>query len=364
MRYRILLLAVVALGGLVACEPASPPERKSPVEKMPSSEQRLVGNLLKEQQGERLRRLKAGAKGFADAVQGLLGNPDELRLTTAREGWSRLYRSFNESMLVLSCRVAEQPALAATLRRIDHFPMLPGYIDGLQEWPDSGIVNDLSVELTRESLLHAQSLSSDDESSLGFQVVAFLLYGEPERPRTVAELSLRSDAAESDSIIEDEGIARDSGIAVDDDTVVERPMAASAAYAAERRREYLYLATSILVEDLLMLATEAEQSVIMPGAQCPVAAMRMTVERLIRVSGLDDHQSVAGEYYSAHARQLALQGLQQGLMPWLESDSPLRHWLSVGGSNGQSQTLPAFTVVDAPDSVLLQQLHAALSAAR
>ncbi|PKM21982.1 MAG: hypothetical protein CVV10_06630 [Gammaproteobacteria bacterium HGW-Gammaproteobacteria-14] len=362
MRYRILLLGV-ALGALVACEPAPPPERQSPAEKLPSSEQRLLGNLLKEQQGERLRRLKAGAKGFADAVQGLLGNPDELRLATAREGWSRLYRSFNESMLVLSCRVAEQPALAATLRRIDHFPMLPGYIDGLQNWPDSGIVNDLSVELTRESLLHAQSLSSDDESSLGFQVVAFLLYGEPERPRTVAELSLRSSDTDDNSIMDGGEIAESDSL-INEETVVEPPMGTSAAYAAERRREYLHLATAILVEDLLMLAREAEQSVVMPGAQCPVAAMRMTVERLIRVSGLDDHQSVSGEYYSAHGRKLALEGLQQGLMPWLESESPLRHWLLAGGSNGHSQTLPAFVVADMPDPVLLQQLHAALSAAR
>lgn len=326
------LLVVLVLSG---CD-QSPAPVQEPVASISerSAEQMAVQALLGQEQADRLRRLSASSRVFQDAINGLLGDPVDERLNTAREAWSQLYRSFNEAVVVLACRAAESPQLAAMLQRVDPFPILPGYIDGLQQWPDSGIVNDVSLPLSRESLLGQQGISAQEEVSVGFQVVGFLLFGEPDAPRTVLALSAVHTAPEESPL-----------------TVEEQP--------ENRRRSYLALASALLVEDLLALSANPEQSSAV-GPACPVDALRRTTERMIRVTGMDDRQSVAGEYYPAHARVIAISGLQQSLAPWLAEDSALRSWLL---ERGVQASLPVL-VVGEPDILLLQQLHAGLSAGR
>src|SRR5690606_18641614 len=117
---------------------------------------------------------------------------------------------------------------------------------------------------------------------------------EPDAPRTVLALSAVHAAPEDSPL-----------------TVEEQP--------ENRRRSYLALATTLLVEDLLALSANPEQFAAV-GAGCPVDALRRTTERMIRVTGMDDRQSVAGEYYPSHARVIAMSGLQQALAPWLAED--------------------------------------------
>lgn len=327
------LLAVLILTG---CDQSPPPLAQPDTQASHRSATELaVEGLLRQEQTERLRRLGASSRVFQDAINGLLGDPVDERLATAREAWAQLYRSFNESVVVLACRAAESLRLAEVLQRVDPFPILPGYIDGLQQWPDSGIVHDVSLPLSRESLLAQQGVSAQEEISIGFQVVGFLLYGEPEVPRTLVELMTVNE------------IPADSPLSLD-----EQP--------ENRRRVYLALASELLVEDLLALSASTGPLTSV-GSGCPVDALRRTTERLIRVAGMEDRQSVAGEYYPAKSRAIAMEGLQQALAPWLVEDSALRSWLAEGGMQA---SLPALLQRGEPDILLLQQLHAGLSAGR
>lgn len=332
---RGFLAALLALLLLSGCEPTPPtPVAQQPIEAMPRSQAELaLEQLLAQQQGERLRRLSASSRVFQDAIIGLLGDPVALRLSTAQQAWSQFYRSFNEAVVLLACRAAQEPQLAPLLQRADPFPILPGYIDGLQQWPDSGIVNDVSLPLTRESLLGQQGVSAQEEISLGFQVVGFLLYGEPDAGRTAEALT---------EVLE---VPEDSPF-----SLLEQP--------ENRRRVYLQLASDLLVEDLLALSAHADQLAEI-GAHCPVDALRRATERMIRVVGLEDRQLVSAEYYAADARAIALQGLQDALQPWLAEQSALRLWLT---ENGVQASLPLLAAK--PDILQLQQLHAALSAGR
>ncbi|MFN3712193.1 MAG: imelysin family protein [Alcanivoracaceae bacterium] len=334
MRSAVAPLLVVA--ALVAgCEPSAPPSSHGEAQTgvVVSAAEREVTDLLRREQHDKLRRLSARAGVFQDAIDGLLTDPRDERLATAREAWGQLYGSFNEAVVVLVCRAAEDPHFAQLLQRVDGFPILPGYIDGLEQWPDSGIVHDISLPLTRESLLAQQGITAQEETSLGFQVVAFLLYGEPEHPRQPVDFTRITEVAEDEPL-----------------TVEEQP--------ANRRRSYLSLATTVLVEDLQALTADAERLPVI-GYHCPVDALRRTAERMIRASGLDDHGDVEGEYFSAHSRALALSGLAHAMMPWLSESSALRRWL---GEAEQGMVLPV--IGDVPDILALQQLHAALSAGR
>lgn len=331
------LVVAACLSVLTACEqPPPPPAVESvSVDAAPSAAQQQVMALLQQEQVERLRRLSASSLVFADAVEGLLSDPVEERLATAREGWAQLYRSFNEAVVILACRAAESAPLAGALQRVDPFPILPGYIDGLADWPGSGIVNDVSLPLSRESLRAQQGVTAQEEVSLGFQVVAFLLEGEPAAPRLVAALTEVTEIPEGSEF-----------------SLPEQP--------ENRRRQYLALATALLVEDLQALTADPG-NVPAVGANCPVDALRRTTERMIRVVGLEDRNSVAGEYFSARSRTIAMEGLQQAMTAWLVPASPLREWLS---EKGVQSGLPEPVFAAEPDILLLQQLHAGLSASR
>ncbi len=334
---RAHLAAVACLSILIGCEqPPSPPaiEAASDVV-VPSEAQQQVMALLQQEQAERLRRLNASSLVFADAVEGLLSDPVDERLATAREGWVQLYRSFNEAVVILVCRAAESAPMAAALQRVDPFPILPGYIDGLKDWPDSGIVNDVSLPLSRESLLAQQGVTAQEEVSLGFQVVAFLLEGEPGSPRVAAALAEVTEVPEGSEF-----------------SLPEQP--------ENRRRQYLSLATALLVDDLQALTADPG-NVPAIAAHCPVDALRRTTERMIRVVGLEDRNSVAGEYFSVRSRTIAMEGLQQALTVWLAPSSALHEWLS---EKGLQSALPDPGLAGEPDILLLQQLHAGLSAGR
>lgn len=330
------LVVVACLSVLAGCEQPAPPAIESvSVDAAPSAARQQVMALLQQEQAERLRRLSASSLVFADAVEGLLGDPVDERLATAREGWAQLYRSFNEAVVILACRAVESASMATALQRVDPFPILPGYIDGLTDWPDSGIVNDVSLPLSRESLRAQQGVTAQEEASLGFQVVAFLLEGEPAAPRLVAALTEVTEIPEGSEF-----------------SLPEQP--------ENRRRQYLSLATALLVEDLQMLTADPG-NVPTVGANCPVDALRRTTERMIRVVGLEDRNSVAGEYFSARSRAIAMEGLQRAMTPWLAPSSSLREWLS---ENGVQSGLPEPAFTAEPDILLLQQLHAGLSASR
>lgn len=325
-------LAMLMAGCDQAPEPAHPP---ASAESAPwHAEQEVLSQQLTEESQQRFRRLSVSANGFGDAVDGLLQDPTDARLATARQAWSHLYQSFNESFVPLACRASQSPADQARLRRTDVFPILPGYVDGLADWPDSGIVHDPVLPLTREALLEQQGATQEGEASVGFQVVHFLLHGEPGAPRTAEAFQAETELAEGQA-----GELEDQ--------------------PKHRRREYLRTASALLVEDLTLLS-RTDDAAVTVSVPCPVGALQRLVARLIRLDGLGGHTEVHQEYLAADARATAIAGLQVSAKPWLGSDTALAEWLA--------QRLPAVTVPASLPSpkhperlARLQQIHATLT---
>ena len=324
---------------LAACDKAPEPPAEVPtaVDTRPwlKAEKHLAAALQTETDS-RLRRLTASATGFSDAIDGLLSDTTEERLTTARQAWSHLYQNYNEAFVVLLCRATQSPVDLGRLERADSFPILPGYIDGLEQWPDSGIVNDMSLPLTRDALLEQQGATLEGEASVGFQVIHFLLNGEPEHLRPAQALQPVTELT--------------------DDMLGEL-----ADQPANRRRSYLQLVTELLVEDLTLMA-RPESAPLQVTAECPVGAIRETVARLLRLEGLRDHTQVSQDFMDSNVRDAAGQGLQAGLAPWLVADGALSAWLSerLTHSNSLPDALPG---IDAENRVAeLQTIHASLAA--
>ena len=104
-------------------------------------------------------------------------------LAAVRAAWLSAHNAYEQTTLYrkLFELFAEEPAvlqLTEHLYFIDHWPIYAGYIDYLDNYPGGGLVNDMTVALTPESVRAQHGLLDINEASLGFHALEFQLWGE------------------------------------------------------------------------------------------------------------------------------------------------------------------------------------------
>ena len=121
-------------------------------------------------------------------------------------------------------------------------PILPGYVDYLVQYPNSGIVNDITLALSEQSLRDQQGLTDSGEISIGFEVIAFILMGEQRYNQSLAP----------------------------------RPSNDFEESHATRRREYLTITVSLLQQDLTALQVVLNNAVALPIRATQSEALQTT----------------------------------------------------------------------------------------
>lgn len=276
------------------------------------------------------------ARAFREAVEGLLSKPGPSRLETARKTWRGLHEAFHQAFVPLRMTGRDQPAMEKRLKRADPKPIFPGYIDGLSQWPASGIVHDRTVELSRTALLEQQGATAPGEASVGFQVVRFLLHGEPQQARTPGDFQVLG-------------------------KVPAHRVVPPGWLPEQRRRDYLRVASNLLTRDLEALA---EATTPAPRARTLVDTLRVLVQRLIRLEGLTGADDVAGEYMAPRSRDQAVRVRLATLRRWLAVDTPFMNALARGGVKTASLRERLATMEGPADVDALQALHAELATAK
>src|SRR5690606_21639092 len=145
---------------LAACDQPAPPAPQpdaSATEAPWLAAEDALAEQLENERAERLRRLTVSASGFGDAIDGLLSDPTDERLNTARQAWARLYQHFNESFVGLGRDSTLRSVSLVRRERADSGPIRPGYTAGLRGWRGSGVVNGMAMPLSRDSLLEQQA---------------------------------------------------------------------------------------------------------------------------------------------------------------------------------------------------------------
>lgn len=114
--------------------------------------------------------------------------PDEAGLQQARHHWHRVHQQLQRVQPLFALgAVAPQPfaALQESRAQLDAWPIEPGYIDYVDVYPYSGLVNDFGIPLNETSVRSQHGFSSDTEVVLGMHAIAYLLWGEHgQRPAT------------------------------------------------------------------------------------------------------------------------------------------------------------------------------------
>jgi len=114
---------------------------------------------------------------FKESVDTFLAEPDNINLEKTKQKWRENYLSYNQTspFRILQNQSDRNKSIGNT---IDSWPIMPGYIDAIPGFPNSGIVNDITLILDEKNLRSQHGLTSPAEVSIGFHAIEFLLWGD------------------------------------------------------------------------------------------------------------------------------------------------------------------------------------------
>lgn len=144
----------------------------------PISSERLANQLW--QQGlDRIRTLKKESSVLRNSINDLLAETDEKNLSAAQAQWKRVFLIYQELLPLL---FIEHSSFSSSLDQwrftLAAWPLQPGYLDSYDVYIQSGIVNDITLPLSSESLRKQHGLTDKEEVTLGLYAIDYLLWGD------------------------------------------------------------------------------------------------------------------------------------------------------------------------------------------
>ncbi len=259
----VFLIKLLLLSLLSACNPVSPEkadekviesndtlvERRNLIRFEPAtaaSVQQILEAYLVQVNSD-FSELGNSLNALLDSIDQLLLGPTEARLSAAQESWSVAHTLFEQTIVhrYFSYRISsddESLRLFQLHYQMNQWPILAGYIDSVEGYIDSGIVHDINVDLTAETLRQQHGLFDVTEATLGFHVIEFLLWGEPDgTSQRIAE-----DFRLIETLTADQ---QENGLQLNQ-------------LSSNRRREMLRLTSGLLLEDFESSALGWSQAIV------------------------------------------------------------------------------------------------------
>jgi putative iron-regulated protein len=276
-----------------------------------------------------------------------LDSPNATTLATLRAHWRQAYSDFLKTRFFGFLPISDPPdwqrqhiGNRGTLALLDTWPIEGGYIDYLPEYPYSGIVNDLTLELSADSLLSQHGLSDVSSASLGFHPMEFLLWGAdgqrsasdylplnnatPGFEGSTDEPPMSTDTADTDnSNDQDSGDENNEGAASEFSDNESDGLLAIPVQNNLRRRQYLLLVAEHINEHIHRLQRRWEPgngyystliSRSKPGQT--LSAGLMAAQKLLNDELISKRLVLPSSEFSTSSRQ-DLHTLVQGLESWI-----------------------------------------------
>lgn len=241
-RYAGIVLSVLLLAAAGCDQPLPSPKQKEPTKKMESTKKPIQVSYQRaletyQRQGAaQLEHTRACVKNLRSSVDVFLNTPEAQGFAALYEMARHCHRLYQPAMALTASYPALDARLSSLRRRIDSRPITPGYVDYVEGYPQSGIVNDPALPLDADSLIAEQGLTDASDVVLGFEVVLFLLEGEH---RYSPQLAMRR-VEDYQAVDHWEEHAANEVLPATD-------------HPNNRRRQYLQLTLAILEQDLVLL---------------------------------------------------------------------------------------------------------------
>jgi|AZIK01.1.fsa_nt_gi putative iron-regulated protein len=184
-------------------------------------------------------------------IVNLLELPNDDNLHLAQGQWRLAYSSYLSSLASTRIPINDPPEwVEANLSYrdiealLDSWPIEGGYIDYLPGYALSGIVNDLTLTISTETLLDQHRFSDPNYASIGYHPLEFMLWGED---------GLRRETDFDDKKDTGADINHSTSENYTNDHALEYPDLESSASNHQRRRHYLLLTSQLLQQHLQRL---------------------------------------------------------------------------------------------------------------
>lgn len=188
-----------------------------------------------------------------ESIDNFLAKPDTINLEKAKQKWHDSYLSFNQTapFRILQSQKYNGVSKASVIdssigNPIDSWPIMPGYIDAISGFPNSGIVNDITLTLNKKNLRAQHRLTSPDEVSIGFHAIEFMLWGDSttqnNNSNALKNINTKKPAPEK---IKSKPVSRFLPVTHWEQTELNINQ-----HSNNRRRKYLSLSSSMLLYDI------------------------------------------------------------------------------------------------------------------
>lgn len=222
MTLRLVPVFLLAAGAAVATPatiagPAAPPATAQAVAVTPSAVLAQYARVVHANYADTLR----AARAMHRAIEAFVAQPSAATLQAAREAWLGAREAYGQTE---AFRFYGGPIDGENgpEGRINAWPMDESFVDGVKDKPAAGLINDRKFAITKKSLARQNERGGEENIATGWHAIEFLLWGQ----------DLSADGA-GDRAFTD--------------------FVDGKAPNADRRREYLRVASELLIDDLASL---------------------------------------------------------------------------------------------------------------
>jgi putative iron-regulated protein len=125
------------------------------------------------------------AQIFDSKLASFMYHPNPMSQAEIQQAWRLAYDSFLNSLIFSYLPIQDPPDWYSQaidykrlLMQLDSWPIEGGYIDYIKEYPFSGIVNDLTLEIDEETIRSQHGFTDPTNASLGYHAIEFMLWGD------------------------------------------------------------------------------------------------------------------------------------------------------------------------------------------
>lgn len=219
----------------------------------------------------------SSADELHQATESFIKSPDEKALQTVQSAWLTSHKHYASTLLFRNIPINHPMLDSSSLNpvkhtltvRIDQTPLLPGYIDEIEGYPNSGYVFS-TLPIDRETINKEHQFTDTAYVAMGFHALEFLLWGEGNRSDTdflPPQHSSKPNSAESFKVRRSQLLSLTTTILTEDlNTLCKAWQADTGFYATalkeraiEAQDEAIYLAAEQLVSELQISSAKIRQ---------------------------------------------------------------------------------------------------------
>lgn len=182
-----LCLLIISIACLLACQDKAGSSDNSgqALNSAPHSSQpeqlSKKNNTFIKRGAQAIEQLKIATKQLNEASAVFLETPDKPQLNQLRQQWISTHNVWHQAEVyfeLVNQHSALFPSLNATLFNL-HYPLdQPGFLDSIDGYPFSGLVNDIAININEKTLRQQHGLYDREDVAIGLHAAEFLIWGE------------------------------------------------------------------------------------------------------------------------------------------------------------------------------------------